>query len=150
MIKRTLTLLSVLLINLGTCLAQNTTSVENETYQNVELENLLDGFSMNFHYHNGGAIHIEFYDGKVKYVWVAGPAKGNSNKDITYRSRRIGDDLYLVNWHETGKKDYMTFIFDFKNMVMYNSVILGYENNPDRPRRTLFNDGIIDTMKRPE
>ena len=148
--KRTLVLFLVSVISIGTCFAQKTTSPGVEKYQFGEPEHLLDGYSLNFQYQTGSAIHLEFYDGKGKYEWITGPGKGNGNKDIPYRSRKIGDDVYLMNWHETGLKDYLTLVFDFKNMVVYSSVIIGYENNPDRPKRTAFDGGIIDHLKRSE
>ncbi|MGQ1788486.1 MoaF-related domain-containing protein [Saccharicrinis sp. GN24d3] len=148
--NRILILLLVSGIGIGTSFAQNKTSPDVEKYQFGEPEHLLDGYSMNFQYQTGNAIHIEFYDGKGKYEWITGPGKGNGNKDIQYRCRKIGDDLYLMNWHETGLKDYLTLVFNFKNMTVYSSVIIGYENNPDRPRRTAFDGGIIDHLKRPE
>ncbi|WP_430937340.1 MoaF-related domain-containing protein [Saccharicrinis sp. 156] len=148
--NRILMLILVSVIGIGTSFAQNTTSPDVEKYQFGETEHLLDGYSMNFQYQTGNAIHIEFYDGKGNYEWITGPGKGNGNKDIQYRCRKIGDDLYLVNWHETGLKDYLTLVFNFKNMTVYSSVIIGYANNPDRPRRTAFDGGIIDHLKRPE
>ena len=105
---------------------------------------------MNFQYQNGAAIHMEFYKGLVKYEWIAGPAKGRGNKNIPYRSHKIGNELYLVSWHETDLKDYLTLVFDFEHMVMHNSVILGYENKPERKLRTRFQSGIIDHLRRPE
>jgi hypothetical protein len=148
--KRFLGLLLVSVMVIGTGFAQNTTLPGIEKYQFGEPEHLLDGYSFNYQYQTGKAIHMEFYDGLGKYEWITGPGKGNGNQDIPYRSRKIGDDLYLINWHETGLKDYLTLVFDFKNMTVYSSVIIGYENNPDRPRRTAFEGGIIDHLKRPE
>jgi hypothetical protein len=148
--KITLALFWISVISIGTCFAQNVTSTDTVKYQFGEPEHLLDGYSFNYQYQTGNAIHMEFYEGKGKYEWITGPRNGNGNKDIPYRCRRIGDDLYLMNWHETGLKDYLTLVFDFKNRVVYSSVIIGYENNPDRPRKTAFDGGIIDHLKRPE
>lgn len=148
--KRFLVLLLISVMGIGTSFAQNTTSPGVEKYQFGEPEHLLDGYSFNYQYQTGNAIHMEFYDGKGKYEWVTGPGKGKGNQDIPYRSRKIGDDLYLINWHETGLKDYLTLVFDFKNMTVYSSVIIGYENNPERPTRTAFDGGIIDHLQRPD
>ena len=102
---------------------------------------------MNFEYQGASAIHLEFYDGKVKYEWINGRSKGNTNIDIPYRSRKIGDKIYLVNWHEKGKKDYLTIVFDFEKMIVHSSLIIGYENKPERKLRTAFSSGIIDHLK---
>lgn len=137
-------------MGVGSSFAQESVAKSVEKYQFGEPEHLLDGYSYNYQYQNGKAIHMEFYDGKAKYEWINGPRKGKGNKDIPYRCRKIGDDVYLVNWHETGIKDYLTLVLDFKHMTVYSSIIIGYENNPDRPRRTTFDAGIIDHLKRAE
>lgn len=127
--------------------AQSKTSKENK-FEFEQAEHFLDGYSLNFQYQNGTAIHMEFDKGQAQYEWVAGPAKGNGNKDIPYRSRKIGDNLYLVNWHEVGLKDYLTIVFDFNTMVVHSSIIVGYENNPKRTLKTVFRSGIIDHLKK--
>lgn len=146
--KRILVILSISVLSIGYCFAQNSSSSDIVKYQFGEPEHLLDGYSLNYQYQNGKAIHMEFYDGKGKYEWITGPGKGKGNQNIPYRCRKIGDDLYLLNWHETELKDYLTLVFDFKNMVVYSSIIIGYENNPERPKRTTFEGGIIDHLKR--
>ncbi|MCG1036690.1 MoaF-related domain-containing protein [Polaribacter sargassicola] len=103
---------------------------------------------MNFQYQNGTAIHMEFNEGKAEYEWIAGPAKGNGNSDISYRSRKIGENLYLINWHETGIKDYLTIVFDFDKMIVHSSIIIGYENKPERTLKTVFRSGIIDHLNK--
>ncbi|MDO6516945.1 MoaF-related domain-containing protein [Zobellia uliginosa] len=120
---------------------------EVNNYQFGQPEHYLDGYSMNFQYQNGSAIHMEFYEGMAKYEWVAGPSKGNGNKDIAYKSLKIGDNLYLVSWHETGLKDYLTLVFDFDKMLMHNSIIIGYQNKPERRLKTISQSGIIDHLK---
>lgn len=124
-----------------------TNKTEVNKYQFGESEYFLDGYSFNFQYQNGTAIHIDFNQGKAKYEWVAGPAKGNGNSDISYRSRKIGENLYLVNWHEKGIKDYLTIVFDFEKMIVHSSIIIGYENKPERTLKTVFKSGIIDHLK---
>ena len=88
-----------------------------------QAEHLLDGTSMNYYYQNGGGIHIELYDGMLKYEWIVGPRKGNGNKDLPYTSRKIGERLYIVSWLEASHPDYTTLIFNFTNNVMY---FIGY------------------------
>jgi len=89
-------------------------------------EHLLDGTSMNYYYQNGGGIHMEFYDGKLKYEWVVGPRKGHKNQDLSYNSRKIGDRMYIVSWLEASHPDYTTLIFNFNNNVMYSSGIFRF------------------------
>lgn len=140
------TCICLALFSVGLGLSQNKTTTENN-FQFEEAEHFLDGYSLNFQYTNGTAIHMEFYKGKAKYEWVAGPAKGNGNTDIPYRSRKIGNNMYLINWHETGIKDYLTIVFDFDKMLVHSSIIIGYENKTERTLKTVFRSGIIDHLK---
>ncbi|MCM4152925.1 hypothetical protein DHD05_15135 [Arenibacter sp. N53] len=143
------TFICLALFSVGLSLAQSKTKDENN-FQFGQPEHFLDGYSLNFQYQDGTAIHMEFYNGQAKYEWVAGPAKGNGNKDIPYRSRKIGSDLYLINWHETDKRDYLTLVFDFEKMLVHSSIIVGYENRPERTLKTVFKSGIIDHLKTAE
>ncbi|WP_142784099.1 MoaF-related domain-containing protein [Changchengzhania lutea] len=123
-------------------------TLENNNFQFGEPEHLLDGYSMNFQYQNGTAIHMAFNNGKAKYKWLVGPAKGNGNQDISYRSRKIGENLYLINWHEIDKNDYLTIVFDFDKMIVHSSIIIGYKNEAKRTLQTVFRSGIIDHLKK--
>ncbi|MBC8769861.1 hypothetical protein H4O18_17815 [Arenibacter sp. BSSL-BM3] len=143
------TFICLALFSVGLSSAQSKTAEENK-FQFGQPEHFLDGYSLNFQYQDGTAIHMEFYNGKAKYEWVAGPAKGNGNKDILYRSRKIGNNLYWINWHEIDKKDYLTLVFDFDKMLVHSSIIVGYENKPERNLITVFKSGIIDHLKTAE
>ena len=108
-------------------------------------EHHLDGVSMNFYYQDGWGIHMEFYDGKVGYEWIAGKNKGKGARDIAYQSRKIGNDLYIVNFHETDKHDFLTLIFNFEQNVMYSSVIARYGT---ASQKESFRGGLIEHLKR--
>lgn len=148
--NRLLILFMVSVLSIGTSFAQEADSAETTKFDFGNPEHLIDGYSFNYQYVNGKAIHMEFSGGKARYEWINGPRKGKGNHDIPYRSRKIGENMYLINWHETGIKDYLTLVLDFDNMTVYSSMIIGYENNPERPRRTTFDSGIIDHLKRTE
>ncbi len=139
-------LLCLILVTGAVSFAQNQI-VEDNNFQFGQPQHLLDGYSLNFQYQNGTGLHMEFNNGKAQYQWVAGPNKGKGNKEIPYRSSKIGHNLYLVNWHEEGLKDYLTIVFDFNNMIMHSSIIVGYQNNPERTLKTVFLRGVIDHLK---
>lgn len=111
---------------------------EDKTYQH-----LLDGSSMNYYYQTGSGVHMEFYDGKLKYEWITGPRKGNGNKDLAYMSRKIGHKMYLVSWLEEAHPDYITLIFNFDSGVIFSSGIarFGLEN-----QFIVFDGGIIEDL----
>lgn len=142
-----ITLICLTLFSIGLSYSQSEISEANK-FQFGEAEHFIDGYSLNFQYQNGTAIHMEFNNGKAKYEWVAGPAIGNGNQDIPYLSRKIGNSLYLINWHEIDKKDYLTIIFDFEKMLVHSSIIVGYENKPERTLKTAFSSGIIDHLQK--
>ncbi len=106
-------------------------------------EHLLDGTSMHYYYTNGGGIAIEFYDGMLKYEWIAGPRKGHGNQDLKYLSRKIGDKMYLVSWLEESHPDYTTLIFNFNNNVMYSTGIFRFGTKDQFIR---FDGGIIENL----
>ncbi len=106
-------------------------------------EHLLDGTSMNYYYQNGGGIHLEIYQGMLKYEWITGPRKGHKNKDLAYSSRKIGHKMYVVSWLEESHPDYTTLIFNFDNNVMYSSGIFRFGT----PKQfTRFDGGIIEEL----
>ena len=106
-------------------------------------EHLLDGTSMDYYYQNGGGIHLELYDGMLKYEWIVGPRKGNKNQDLKYNSRKIGDKTYIVSWLEASHPDYTTLIFNFNNNVMYSSGIFRFGTKDQFVR---FDGGIIENL----
>jgi len=113
--------------------------------KDVKPEHLLDGTTLEYYYQNGSGISIDFYDGKLRYEWIAGPPKGNMGKDIPYRSRKIGDEMYIVNFHEKHKPDFVTLIFNLKQNVMYSSAILRYGTDKEM---ISFSGGIVEHVKR--
>lgn len=130
--KKLITLLFIMFASLSTLVAQEKQS-----------EHLLDGTSMEYYYQTGMAIHLELYGGMLKYKWIAGPRKGKGNQDLPYKSRKIGDKMYLVSWLEESHPDYMTLIFNFNNNVMYSSGILRFGT---KDQFTVFDGGIIEDL----
>lgn len=52
--------------------------------------------------------------------------------------------MFLVNWEQSQKPDYITMIFDFNNNLMHFSSLIGY--GTDRQRR-VFLSGILEHVK---
>ncbi|WP_019615395.1 MoaF-related domain-containing protein [Psychromonas ossibalaenae] len=107
-------------------------------------QHLLDGSIVEYQFQHGGAVRLELYDGLLKYEWTAGPMKGNNNKDLPYRSRKIADKMYMVNWYEQSKLDYITLVLNFNNNVMHASGIL---NIGSEKQFSTFAGGILDEVK---
>ena len=98
----------------------------------------------NYYYQSGAGLSVHFEDGKFNYEWIVGPRKGNSGKDIPYKSRKIGNEMFIVNFHEKHKPDFVTLIFNFEQNVVYSSAILRYGTDNEV---TAFSGGIIEHVK---
>lgn len=107
-------------------------------------QHLLDGTQANYFYTNGRAIHIEFYDGQLKYEWIAGPTTGKGNGDLPYQSRKIDEGTYLVSWLEQAHPDYVTLVLNFKTNVMYSSGIVKFAT---KDQMVVFDGGILEDVR---
>ena len=111
--------------------------------QEKQDEHLLDGTSMNYYYQNGTAVHVEFLNGQFKFKWLEGPNK-DAEGQHNYRSRKIGDKMYLVNFHIKSNSSFVTLVFNFNENVMYSSVLLSPGTDQER---IMFEGGIIEHLK---
>ena len=116
------------------------------TLQYTNAQHLLDEISFEYIYKEGGSLKIAFYDGKLQYEWISGPRKGNNAKDIPYQSREIGDDLYIINWHEKNKPDFTSLIINLNKNVLHSSAILRYGTSIEMIH---FKEATIERVKRP-
>lgn len=108
-------------------------------------EHLLDGTSFTFQYQNAGAMDVSFADGTLTYKWVAGRNVDEPQQSYTYKSRKLDADIYLVNWHEPEKKNYVTMVYNFKSNTCAVSVISRYGN--EKPF-TGFQAGVIEHVNK--
>lgn len=89
-------------------------------------EHLLDGTSFTFQYQNAGAMDVSFSNGQLTYKWIAGRNADEPEQSYSYKSRKLDSDLYLVNWHEHDKQNYVTMVYNFKSNTCAVSVISKY------------------------
>lgn len=102
---------------------------------------LLDGTELEYTYTDGGGVVLTFYDGLLKYRWIAGPFAGAMGEGLVYRARAIADDIYLVNWHDTAGSSFVTLVIDLQSRALYSSAILGYGTDQ---KLTLFDEAVIE------
>ncbi|MEP3889499.1 MAG: hypothetical protein ABJN69_03470 [Hellea sp.] len=133
--------------NIPTNVEKISTSVADPTNNNVKIsDHLLDGMTINWSYNSSSSgMLVSFENGLAQYEWITGPRKGRSDQDIPYKSRKIGADIYLINWVQPEKPDFITLIFDFKNNTVFSSGLIGY--GTDR-QKNLFLDGTIKIVER--
>jgi len=110
--------------------------------QEKQDEYLLDGTSMDYYYQNGSAVHAEFLDGQFKYQWIAGPAKGTEGSE-QYRSRKIGDKMYMVNFMVEANSTFVTIVFNFNQNVISTSALIAPGTDEEL---VLFDGGIIEQL----
>ncbi|WP_026942207.1 hypothetical protein [Hellea balneolensis] len=106
----------------------------------------LDGTTIDWMYPSSGArMILSFENGLAQYEWIAGARKGNVVTGIPYQSRQISDNVYLLNWVQPEKPDFITLIFDFNENVAFSSGLLGYGTER---QRNLFLNGVIYSVER--
>ena len=110
--------------------------------QNNQDEHLLDGTSMDYYYQNGSAVHAEFLDGQFKFKWIAGPNTDAEGME-EYRSRKIGDKMYMVNFMVKSNSSFATIVFNFNQNVMYTSALIAPGTDQEL---VLFDAGIIERL----
>jgi len=97
---------------------------------------------MDYYYQNGSAVHAEFGEGQFKFKWILGPNEGTSGT-CNYRSRKIGDKLYLVNFKYEPSAAFVTIVFNFNQNVFSTSALLGAGTEKEL---VLFEAGIIEQL----
>ena len=110
--------------------------------QEKQDEYLLDGTSMDYYYQNGSAVHAEFLDGQFKYKWIAGPAKGTEGSE-KYRSRKISDKMYMVNFMVEANSTFVTIVFNFNQNVISTSALIAPGTDEEL---IIFDGGIIEQL----
>ena len=108
-------------------------------------EHLLDGISMDqYYYQTGDGVRFEIYGGKIKYKWITGARKVRGNQDLPYKSRKIGEQLYLLSQLEAAHPDYITLVFNFKNRVVYSFGLARFGTDK---QMIVFEGGIVEGLK---
>ncbi len=99
------------------------------TAQSKQNEHLLDGTSFDNTYESGSREHIEFIAGQIISTWIAGPGQDNASGQESYKSKKIGDKIYIVNWLKTPSHSFCTAILFFNQNALYASAIRGVGTN---------------------
>lgn len=89
------------------------------------VDQALSQIELEYTYSDGGTVVLTIKE-KLSYRWTAGSFKGVAVSDRIYKSRRIGDEMYLVNWHDTENKNFVNVIIDLKNQKVYGSGLIAY------------------------
>jgi hypothetical protein len=106
---------------------------------------LLDGVELDYTYSSGGHLITSFYAGQLKYRWLSGPFEGVEESDLTYKSKKIGPEQYVINWHDLDNSNFVTLIIDLEKKVLHSCALLYYGTEKEV---TSFDGAIINSIKR--
>jgi hypothetical protein len=87
----------------------------------------LPNLEIEYTYEELGTVVLRLGDGVLGYVWKTGAGAGNQASNMPYQSRKIGEQLYLVNWHDVEKEDYVVLVIDLGALLVHGSALWAYE-----------------------
>ena len=110
----------------------------------MEENNLLDGTSLTYIYHDLGTVRLDFADGLLTYEWLEGPIEGTIGKNHPYKAKKIAKKIYLVHWFESERSSLVSLVINFKEGSVDSSALL----NPTTEEETvLFHHATIQKQK---
>jgi hypothetical protein len=107
-------------------------------------EHALADVEISYTYLDGGAVTLTLSDGKLGYLWTAGPFAGTEVRGLDYYSRELADSIYFVSWHDPENKNFATLMFDLDRMIEHGTALVGYETDMEA---TLFDEARIDSVR---
>ena len=105
----------------------------------------LDGTELEYTYTDGGSVILAFYDGFLRFRWIAGPNEGAAGEGFEYEAKQIGDDRYMVVWRMEEAHNFLTMVIDLDNRALYTSALMGYETDQEG---VLFDEATIRRLSR--
>ena len=115
--------------------------VSQGVYSQENQDHALSDIEISYTYTDGGAVTLALSDGKLGYMWTAGPFKGTEVRSLDYYSKELAESLFFVSWHDPENKNFVTLIFDFNQMIEHGTALIGYETDTEI---TLFDEARID------
>ena len=73
-----------------------------------------------------GNLVMRFENGILEYTFTEGRRAGAGGVNLDYSARKIGDEMYLVSWHDEVYSNHIAMVFDLKNKVEYTEAMMGY------------------------
>jgi hypothetical protein len=105
----------------------------------------LDGTELEYTYTDGGSVILTFYDGLLKFLWIAGPNEGAMGEGFEYSAKMIGDDRYMVVWQMAEAPNYLTMVIDLGSRALFTSALMGYGTDQEG---VLFDEATIRRVDR--
>ena len=105
----------------------------------------LYGTELAYTYADGGSVILTFYDGMLKFQWVAGPNEGAMGEGFEYTAKLIGDGRYMVVWQMPEVPNYLTMVIDLGSRASFTSALMGYGTDQEG---VLFDEATIHRVDR--
>lgn len=105
----------------------------------------LDGTELEYTYTDGGSVVLNFYDGLIKYRWIAGPNEGTAGEGFQYSAKLIDDDRYMVVWRSAEARFFVTMVIDLERRALVTSALTGYGTEQEG---VLFDEATIHRVER--
>ncbi len=105
----------------------------------------LDGTELEYTYADGGSVILAFYEGLLKFQWVAGANEGAMGEGFEYTAKVIGDDRYIVVWQMPEVPNYLTMVIDLGSRALFTSALMGYGTDQEG---VLFDEATIHRVNR--
>jgi hypothetical protein len=93
---------------------------------------VLDGAIFEYTYAELGTVVVEFYDGLVKFQWIAGALQGEAGEGFAYLAKQISASHYLANWHEPEARAFVTLFIDLQENRVHSSVLAAYTTEDEQ------------------
>ena len=105
-----------------------------------------------YKYETAGEVRLELFDCKVMWKWlnISNPEEAARDAKLTdeektnaiaYRSEKIGNQVYVINWYHEPSGTHISISFNFAEKQMCGSGIL---ESKSESRSTIFDKGIIE------
>lgn len=101
--------------------------------------------ALEYTYEDGSSVALNFNNGLVGMEWLSGPFKGAKRSGLKYNYRDLGEDRFLVNWHELEGPSFVTLLIDKGAGKVHGSAIIRYDK--EEPIE-LFDEATISKFSR--
>ncbi len=108
-------------------------------------QNALSNIEIEYTYPELGTVVLRIGDGELGYAWTSGPSAGIEASNRAYQSRQIGDELYLLNWHDPENEDFVVLVIDLGAAMVHGTALWAYQT--DSPG-SLFGKAAISRVER--
>ena len=102
--------------------------------------NTLAGTELEYTYEDGGTVILALQESTLGYEWTSGPFKGTVREGRAYQSRSIGQNIYLVNWHDAENAGFATLLIDLDAEKVFGTALVNYR---DQEPIALFDEAKI-------